>query len=604
MTSRIHCMCGGCAACAGRHGHEFTYSGSNPQDGPPFCADCTREHSAGQVARPAAQTAGRAAAAPVMERRSANGRTEMPARGKLSEQMQLRGGKLQFDGGQWIEMQGQAAQLEQRADRAETEAAELRARLTVNEPDLYGPGPGAHSFFADIMRAARPHCTGGGGSGAAEKRLADSERYEHKRADRYLRQMRAERAIELAMTSTPAEAIAWQRWKAAGGIMFEKFDQMNELEQRAASTTPGQGGYFTPPIWMEEQFVHAPRAGAPLAALWTRLELPLGAGRTVSLPLFQAGNGARTGMQEGDGTPVGFRDPADGAVTAPIGTLAAVLDASVELVDHSPVNFDFTFLTDLQEDFATQLDGSLLLGNGVNNLASSGVNGQLNGLVPGGVLSAANHLWLSSTNSASGQTWVNGQGATPGIAASAHQMTAQLYSKFARYRGLPATHWVVNPDVWAIISGTADSQGRPLIELGRLVKALHGLPVVEDENLVSSFGGTTPPSIGVSAGVVSPTAGSGGYAPVLLGRWADCVYFSSAPRVRVLPEVLSGTLQVRFQVTQYLASFPNRVQFGGKSATFSGTSQAGGVNNGAAVGYGAFTQFQANGPLSPVAAGY
>jgi HK97 family phage major capsid protein len=352
---------------------------------------------------------------------------------------------------------------------------------------------------------------------------------------------------------------------------------------------------------MEQEFVTAPRAGAPLAALWTRLELPLGVGRTVSLPLVQAGNGAGTGMRAGDGAPIAFRDPADAAVTAPIGTLAATLDASVELVDMSPANFDSTFLADLQADFATNLDGSLLLGNGVNPSTGSGLTGQLNGLIPGGVLSAANHLWLSSTNSASAQTWINGG---TNFAASAHQMTAQLYSKFARYRGLPATHWVANPDVWAIISGTADANNRPLVELGQLDKALHGLPLVEDENLVSSFGGTTPPTIGVSAGAVSPTAGSGGYAPVLLGRWADCVYFSSAPKVRVLPEILSGTLQVRFQVSQYLASFPNRVQFGGKSATFSGTSQAGGVNNGAAVGYAAFSQYQTNGPLSPVAAGY
>jgi len=600
-NAEIHCMCGGCAACPGRGGHSFSFSG-NPQDGPPFCGSCTREYSAGQGARQTMQTTGRAAAAPVMERRSQpNGRNAMPARRKLSDQMQLRDGKLRFDGNQWTEMQGQAAQLEQRADRAEQEAAELRARLTVNEPDLYGPGPGSHSWFADVARVSRRYGHGDGGQDAAGKRLADSERYEHRRADRYLRQMRAEREIELAMTRTPAEAIAWQRWQAAGGKLFEKQDEMRELEQRAASTTPGQGGYFTPPIWMEEQFVHAPRAGAPLAALWTRLELPLGVGRTVSLPLFAAGNGAGTGMQAGDGARAAIRDPADAAVTAPVGTLAAVLDASTELVDMSPVNLDSTWLADLQEDFATNLDGSLLLGNGVNPVTGSGLNGQLNGLIPGGVLSAANHLWLSSTNSASAQTWVNGG---TDFSQSAHQMTAQLYSKFARYRGLPATAWLASPDVWAIISGTCDASNRPLVEPGRIVKALHGLPFVEDANLVSSFGGTIPPTIGVSAGVASPTAGNGGYAPVLLGRWADCVYFSSTPQVRVLPEILSGTLQVRFQVIQYLASFPNRVQRGGKSATFSGTSQAGGVNNGAAVGYGAFTQFQPNGPLSPIAAGY
>jgi hypothetical protein len=99
------------------------------------------------------------------------------------------------------------------------------------------------------MRVTRRSGNGDGGPAAAEKRLADSERYEHKRADRYLRQMRAEREIELAMTSTPAEAIAYERWKAAGGQYFDKLDEMRESDQRArerraASTTPGSGDIF------------------------------------------------------------------------------------------------------------------------------------------------------------------------------------------------------------------------------------------------------------------------------------------------------------------------------------------------------------------------
>jgi hypothetical protein len=308
---------------------------------------------------------------------------------------------------------------------------------------------------------------------------------------------------------------------------------------------------------------------------------------------FQEGGGIGTGVQAADGGAVPYRDPTEGTVKAIIQTLAVNLDVSLQLIDQSPVPFDQTYGQDIAEDFAMLLDGQLLLGDGTA--------GQVPGLISGGTFSAANQLLLQSTNNASSQTWAyNGSG----FQGSAHQMTAQLYSKLSRARGLPPTHWVVNPDVWAIISGSADSQNRPLVEPGRQGKFLHGLPIIEDNNLVSSFGGGTAPSIGVSAGVVSPTGGTGTYAPILLGRWSDLVYFTGEPRVQVMQDVLAGSLQVRYAVRQYIAAMPSRIAWGGSNVTYSGTNQSGGLNTGAACAYGAFTQFESNGPLSPSGAGY
>jgi HK97 family phage major capsid protein len=298
-------------------------------------------------------------------------------------------------------------------------------------------------------------------------------------------------------------------------------------------------------------------------------------------------------VQTAEAGPVTIRDPLDGTVSAIIQTLAANLDASLQLMDQSPIPFDESFGQDIAEDMAGQLDGQLLLGNGTR--------GQVNGLIPGGTLSAANSILLTSTNAASGQTWAYG-GAS--IAASAHQMTAQLYSKISTARGLPPESWLVNPTVWAIICGSADGENRPLVLPGVTAKTLHGLPVIEDENIPLSFGGSAPPSIAVSAGVVSPTAGSGNYTPLLLGRWSDLIYFASEPRVAVMSQILSGSLQVRYQVTRYVAALPARIQWGGGNVSYSGTSQGGGVNNGAAVAYGAYYQPQANGPLNLSGAGY
>jgi HK97 family phage major capsid protein len=489
------------------------------------------------------------------------------------------------------EMQREAERLEARAARAD----DLEHRIEVHEPDIYGPGGGyRHSWFADIARVTKQYpCDADGGRDGAAERLAASERYEHRRNDRFLRRLAAEREIELALTRTPAEYIAYERWREAGGVMFERQDELRDLERRGTSNVPGSGGYFDPPVWMTDQFVHAPRTGAPLAALWTRLPLPLRHGDTINVPRFAAGSGAGTSMQPADGVPVAFRDPTDGTAQGTVRTLAAILDASMQLMDMSPVPFDETFVQDIREDFATQTDGQLLLGNNTN--------GQLAGIIPGGTFSAANSLLLQSTNNTSSQTWVNGG---TNITSSAHQMTAQLYSKFARYRGLPATHFVASPDVWAIIAGTADGGNRPLVVPGVTDKTLHGLPFVEDENLTSTFGGSIAPSVGITSGVTAPTAGNGGYAPVLLGRWADLLYFASAPEVQVMQDVLSGTMGVRYRVMQYIASMPDRVVWGGSNQAFSGTDQSGGLNAGANVGYGAFIQQTTNSPLQPAANGF
>ena len=581
MSGNRFCGCAGCAGCAldarqpnGLHGKLFDFRGRAGDK--ILCPACS----------PVPAT--RQAAAPGYERRSAQGsgrNGNMRPRQRLSDRLQITPGtRRDITGDEFTDMRRQAEQLEQ-------DNAELRGRLAVNEPDLYAPGSG-HSWFADLARVAKNTGDGDGGPQAARDRLDAHERFEHRRTDRRLRRIQAEHDAEEVLTRTRAEASLYTRWRAASGRLFDEHDELRDLERRSGATrTAGEGGDFSPPAWLIDRFVHSPRAGAPLAALMTQLPLPPG-GQSVNVPRFAAGKGAGTGVQTADAASVTGRDPAEGTLKAQIQTIAAVLDASLQLVDQSPVPFDETFGADLREDMLTQLDGQLLLGGGSS--------GQIDGVIPGGTFSAANHLLLQSTNNAAGQSWATGGSS---IAASAHQMTAQLYAKLARARGLPPTHWLVSPDVWAIICGSGDGQDRPLVLPGQ-GKTLHGLPVIEDANIVSTFGGATAPSITTSAGVVSPTDGDGAYAPLLLGRWEDLIYFVSEPRVQVMPDILSGTLQVRYQVRQYVASMPARIVWGGSDVTYSGTSQSGGVNTGAACAYGVFTQLEANGPLAPGTAGY
>jgi hypothetical protein len=67
-----------------------------------------------------------------------------------------------------------------------------------------------------------------------------------------------------------------------------------------------------------------------------------------------------------------------------------------------------------------------------------------------------------------------------------------------------------------------------------------GLPVILDGNIPSTLGGGTESA-------------------VIVARTSDMYLWEGSLRSRVLTEVLSGTLQVRLQVYNYVAFMPDRL---------------------------------------------
>ena len=125
-----------------------------------------------------------------------------------------------------------------------------------------------------------------------------------------------------------------------------------------------------------------------------------------------------------------------------------------------------------------------------------------------------------------------------------------------------------------------------------------GLPVLGDLNVADSFGGgVSPPAQPyldlVNAGVVAWNAGTGAsalYTPILPVVAKDIVVFLGEPKMRVMREVLSGSLQYRFQIYRYAAAMVNRY-----TASGSGTlANSGGWASGACTSYGVVAQFGSN----------
>ena len=476
---------------------------------------------------------------------------------------------------------GIAASTGATGDQDGTASGEPRAVIT-SEPTMYGRNSG-RSFFLDQARAEIQHDPEAAQRLQRHQAELDVELPRRREA----RAKAASAAVEKLMTRSHREQRAYERFTGQGGKVFEK---------RALSRTDGQGGYFVPPLWLVDDYIPYLRAGRVFADQWTNLPLPSG---TDSINIPRVVIGTATGPQTADGAPLASRDMTDSFVNALVRTVAGQQDAAIQLLDQSPVAFDQIIFKDLMADYAMNLSGQLIVG--------SGTNGQLTGLYPQGTITGGSTPGqiVSTCTSATTLQWT-------GATTSFYACAAQLLSKIARTRFRPPTRVVTNPAVWYAMASATDTTQRPLIMpaqqgLGYNAAAgdddgpvsegpvghILGVPWILDPNIPLTFGGTIAPSIStISQGNVGPVDGSGGnpvFTPAIAMVADDLYLWEGELRSRTLSEVLSGTLQVRFQVYGYAASMPNRYQ--NSSNTYlsygdvnSGTTQAGALTSGTGGG--------------------
>jgi HK97 family phage major capsid protein len=449
---------------------------------------------------------------------------------------------------------GQAGTADDRGSGAQTASTQV-----TSEPTMYGQGSG-RSYWLDLARDA----TGRGDDvdGARERlgRHAAELRVElPRRRERREREARGE--VERLHSRSRREELALERFFGAGGQVFE---------QRAINRTDGTGGYFVPPLWLIDQYTPYLRAGRVVANLMHSIPLPSG---TDSINLPRIVTGTATGPQTADGASVPGRDLADNYVNALVRTVAGQEDVSIQLLDQSPIAFDQVITKDLSQDHAMQVDGQVLLGSGasgqITGMYSHGTitGGSTEGIIVNGVTDTSNPWVGSSTRT----DFYSGVG--------------QLFSQIGRNRFMRARTLVSNEAVWNSFATATDGNKRPLVPPGNQgpwnaaatgdfdpgapdegpVGTILGRTWYVDNNIPLTFGGaTTNPSMATtSAGHVSPTDGTGSgntFSPVIGGVFDDLLLFEGDIRTRVLQEILSGTLQIRFQIYSYLAFLPNRYQ--------------------------------------------
>jgi HK97 family phage major capsid protein len=301
----------------------------------------------------------------------------------------------------------------------------------------------------------------------------------------------------------------------------EKADREKRgLEVRVnPNTTAGTGGEFVPPLWLVGDYIPLARPKRVTADRCVLMPLPPGID-VINIPKITTGSSVLPQSAQGSG--VSSQDIITTSVAAPVITLAGQQDISMQLLEQSPIAMDNVVFQDLQADLAKRLD--------INVISGSGSGGQLTGL----------------TNTASITTVTNSSANLQALYTALTQSISSIYD--TRYDAPDAQVWHPRRLMWAL--GLNDTN-RPLIvpteqgvynasgvldqlvDMERPVARALTLPIYVDPNI--------------------PTTVSTNQDPVLICRFSDFYLWESTPRLRSLPEILSGTLQIRFQVYEYCA---------------------------------------------------
>ena len=303
------------------------------------------------------------------------------------------------------------------------------------------------------------------------------------------------------------------------------------IESRDISRTDGAGGDFVPPIYLINEYAEFARAARVTADLLTGMALPAG---TDSINIPQISTGSLSAFQSADNAATTTRDLVTSTVTSPVRTISGYENVSIQLVEQSPLagGLDRMIFGDLMKDYALQLN-TAVVGNG------DGTSGTIRGLI---------NLGADTTNGIP-TTWTETTPtATGGLTALAKGISKVVTN---RYQDVEAI--VMHPSTWYWFMSQVDSQSRPLVvpvaagpfnangvvdapgAAKGLVGTMHGVKVYVDATMPKNYGASTNQS------------------PILIGKFSDSYLFESGVKTRVLPDVLSANLTVRFQVYGFAA---------------------------------------------------
>ena len=292
--------------------------------------------------------------------------------------------------------------------------------------------------------------------------------------------------------------------------------EVSGVEHRDVTTSdPGAAGII-PPIYLASALAELPRPGRPFADVLPTLPLP-DVGETISIPKVQSG--VTVAAQASQNSAISETDIDTQTVSVPVRTIAGMQDVSIQSLERSFPGLDTIVFGDLRMAYDAYLDTQCLAGAG----------------------SSGTHLGIRAVSSINTVTYTD---ASP-TAAETIPKIYDAIQKIATNRYTRASHIVMHPRRAAWLASNL-STSFPLFQQGGFnrgigsqdmgaVMNIAGLPVVEDPNIGTTYGGSSNED------------------EIYVVSVSDLYLMEGALRSDVFPSPGSGTLTVRLRLFAYSA---------------------------------------------------
>ena len=307
-----------------------------------------------------------------------------------------------------------------------------------------------------------------------------------------------------------------------------------EMESRAnPNRIQGQGGYFAPPAWLIQKFATSPRRERVLAGLCP--DIPTSWWR-VSQSICRGSQRATSPTQSLMTPQSPEQDVVDANVQSPVVTIAGQGDFSMQLLEQSPqgAHLDWAMFKDLGAAYDQSLEQQLIYGTGSSVQPYQQFYG---------ITNVTGIVGVTASSAAS-------------VSTGMYTYFGQMASRIGNNRDAPPEVWLMTTSRWAWIGSSEDSQNRPIVtpdvhppEDGdvdgpQAVSTLLGWPVYVDDAIPTNLGATANQD------------------EIIACRPSDMILLEGTPRTMVGVEVLSGTLQARLQLRNFVAFIGGRYPTG------------------------------------------
>ena len=318
-----------------------------------------------------------------------------------------------------------------------------------------------------------------------------------------------------------------------------------EMEQRVnpSRISLEGGGYFAPPLWLVQYFGSARRASRVIAQLTPGFDLPAGVGK-VAIPRITTGTEETAGV---DLSPPASRDVIDAETVSKAVAFRGISDWSLQALEQSPVaaTLDWVIFTDLMHAYDLALETMIINGTGEGESFK-------------GILTEGTKVPMSLKNAEEGTS-------KEPKATKIFPYLGQLMARVGNKRKMPPEGWFTTTGRFGWLATSEDSQNRPLLITDYVG---HASPAASVVGINLYFNDAIPNSLTYSGGeaeaaeVPAATVGEiegrggkygGNQDAIFIGRPKDSLLLESGQKTRILKDVLSGTLQVRFEQHAYAA---------------------------------------------------